>query len=57
MINDAMTDLRNDVDRKNINWNEQPDKLIDIGKRIFYFIKQVKGRPLKYKQLNKWFNY
>ena len=43
MINDKILDLRNDVNQKNINKIEGPDKVIDIFGRIFNFDKQRKG--------------
>ena len=43
MINDTILDLRNDVNQKNINKIEGPDKVIDVFGRILNFDKQRKG--------------
>ena len=43
-VNDALIDLRNAVNRKEIPKNENPDKDADIVEEILNFNKQQKGK-------------
>ena len=43
MINDTILDLRNDLNQKNINKIEGPDKVTDVFGRILNFDKQREG--------------
>ena len=45
--NDALIDLKNSINRREIPKNENPDKVIDIVEKIFNFHKQQKGNGLK----------
>ena len=47
MINEAILDLGNYVNKKNINQIEGPYKLIDVFERILNFDKQQYGTGLK----------
>ena len=45
-INNGLTDLRNDINRKEIPENENPKKLADIVEKIVDFNKQQRGKGL-----------
>ena len=45
-INDALIELRNAVNRKEIPKNKNPEKVIDIVEEILNFNQQQKGKGL-----------
>ena len=46
-ISNGLIDLRNDINRKEIPENENPEKVVDIVETILDFNKQQKGKRVK----------
>ena len=45
-INDALTELKKDINRKKNPKNENPNEIIDIVEKILDFNKQQKGKGI-----------
>ena len=45
-VNDALIDLKNDINKKTFPENENPDKVIDIAEESFDFSYHQKGKKL-----------
>ena len=46
-VNDALIDLKNDINKKTFPENENPDKVIDIAEESFDFSYHQKGKKLE----------